>query len=202
MYAGNTTLKAKGGLSVAVPGELAGLHKVWKQHGKLPWQRLVKPAEILARGGFKISPYLHMQMERSESDILEDTGLRSIFAPNGKLLNIGDICYNKKLADTLRTISKFGPRAFYSGLIGLNLVRDVKKAGGILTMKDLKRYTVKQKEPLSTDVLGLKILGMPPPSGGPPMMLVSVYLFHHIHVLVNIYVYIFSLYLSYHWQRI
>ncbi|KAK7281054.1 hypothetical protein RIF29_08710 [Crotalaria pallida] len=171
MYGGNATLKAKGGLSVAVPGQLAGLHEAWKQHGKLSWQRLVKPAEILARGGFKISPYLHMQMKASESDILADAGLRSIFAPNGKLLNIGDISYNKKLADTLRAISKYGPQAFYSGLIGLGLVRDVKKAGGILTMKDLKSYTVKQKEPLSTDVLGLKILGMPPPSGGPPMVL-------------------------------
>ncbi|RDY07016.1 Glutathione hydrolase 1, partial [Mucuna pruriens] len=171
MYGGNTTLKAKGGLSVAVPGELAGLHEVWTQHGKLPWKRLVKPAEILARRGFKISPYLHMQMEQTESDILEDKGLHSIFAPNGKILKIGDICYNKKLAETLRTISEFGPQPFYGGLIGRNLVKDVQNAGGILTMKDLKSYSVKQKEPLSIDVLGLKILGMPPPSGGPPMML-------------------------------
>ncbi|KAG4920169.1 hypothetical protein JHK86_048982 [Glycine max] len=171
MYAGNTTLKAKGGLSVAVPGELAGLHEAWKQHGKLPWKRLVKPAEILARRGFKVSPYLHKQMEETESDILEDKGLRSIFAPNGKLLKIGDICYNKKLAKTLRTISESGPKAFYEGLIGLNLVKDVQNAGGILSMKDLKSYTVKQKEPISNDVLGLKLLGMPPPSGGHPMML-------------------------------
>ncbi|KAK7281053.1 hypothetical protein RIF29_08708 [Crotalaria pallida] len=130
-----------------------------------------KATKILTRRGFKISPYLHTQMKASESDILADAGLRSIFAPNGKLLNIGGICYNKKLAYTLRAISKHGPQAFYSGLIGRGLVRDVKKAGGILTMKDLKSYTVKQKEPLSTDVLGLKILGMPPPSGGPPMVL-------------------------------
>ncbi|XP_027336378.1 glutathione hydrolase 1-like [Abrus precatorius] len=171
MYASNTTLKAIGSLSVAVPGELAGLHEAWKQHGKLPWKRLVKPAEILARGGFKISPFLHMQMERTESDILNDQGLRSVFAPNGEILKIGDICYNKKLADTLRTISMFSPQAFYDGLIGLNLVKDVQNAGGILTMKDLKSYNVKQKEPISIDVLGLKILGMPPPSGGSSMML-------------------------------
>lgn len=173
MYGGNTTLKATGILSIAVPGELAGLHKVWKQHGKLPWKRLVKPAEVLARKGFKISAYLHMQMEKTESDILKDIGLRSIFAPNGKLLKVGDICYNKKLADTLGTISRFGPKAFYGGSIGLNLVRDVQKVGGILSIEDLKRYTVKEKEPISIDFLGLKILGMPPPSGGPPMMLVS-----------------------------
>ncbi|WVZ05506.1 hypothetical protein V8G54_018852 [Vigna mungo] len=170
MYGGNTTLKAKGGLSVAVPGELAGLHVAWKQYGKLPWKRLVNPAEKLARG-FKISAYLHMQMKATESDILQDKGLRSIFAPNGKLLNIGDICYNNKLADTLRAISVFGPKAFYDGWIGHNLVKDVQNAGGILTTKDLKNYTVKQKKPLSTNVLGLNLLAMPPPSGGPPMIL-------------------------------
>jgi gamma-glutamyltranspeptidase/glutathione hydrolase/leukotriene-C4 hydrolase len=90
-------------------------------------------------------------------------------------LKVGEICYNKKLAETLRAISKFGPQAFYGGIIGINFVKDVQNAGGILSLKDLKRYTVKQKEPISIDFLGLKILGMPPPSGGPPMMLVCLF---------------------------
>lgn len=171
MYGGNITLKANGGLSVAVPGELAGLHKAWEQHGKLPWNRLVMPSVILASRGFKISPYLHMQMEKTESNILNDIGLSSVFAPHGKLLKPGEICYNKKLGESLKAIAKFGPQALYGGIIGINLVKDVQKAGGILTLEDLKKYTVKQKEPISIDFLGLKILGMPPPSGGPQMML-------------------------------
>lgn len=122
-----------------------------------------------------MSPYLRMQMEKSESDILNDNGLRSVFAPHGKLLKVGEICYNKKLAETLRAISKFGPQVLYGGLIGVKLVKDVRKAGGILSIKDLRSYTVKQKEPISIDFLGLKILGMPPPSGGHPMMLVSLF---------------------------
>lgn len=176
MYAGNATLKASGPLSVAVPGELAGLHKAWKEHGKLPWERLVKPAEILARGGFKISPYLRMQMESSKSAILADKGLRDIFtSSNGELLKVGDICYNKKLAETLRKISIHGVRAFYNGSIGFNLVKEIEKAGGILTLDDLKKYEVRVREPVSADILGLKILTMPPPSsGGVSMMLVSV----------------------------
>ncbi|XP_062149020.1 glutathione hydrolase 1 isoform X2 [Alnus glutinosa] len=112
-----------------------------------------------------------MQMVRTESGILADKGLRGIFASNGSLLQLGDICRNKKLAQTLRTISKFGPVAFYNGSIGLNLISDVQKVGGILTMKDLQRYRVKLKEPISANILGLKILGMPPPSGGPPLIL-------------------------------
>uniref|UniRef100_A0A7N2LXC8 Gamma-glutamyl transferase n=1 Tax=Quercus lobata TaxID=97700 RepID=A0A7N2LXC8_QUELO len=146
MYAGNATLKGEGALSIAVPGELAVLYKAWKQHGRLPWKRLVRPAERLAHLGFKISPFLHNQMA-------------------------GDICRNEKLAHTLKKISKFGPVALYNSSIGFKLVRDVQKVGGILTMKDLQSYKVKLKEPISANILGRKLLVMPPPSGGPPMIL-------------------------------
>nr|POE78819.1 gamma-glutamyltranspeptidase 1 [Quercus suber] len=145
-YAGNATLKGEGALSIAVPGELAGLYKAWKRHERLPWKRLVRPAEHLAHLGFKISPFLHTQMA-------------------------GDICHNEKLAHTLNKISKFGPVALYSGSIRFKLVRDVQKVGGILTMKDLQSYKVKLKEPISANILGRKLLVMPPPSGDPPMIL-------------------------------
>ncbi|XP_073265118.1 glutathione hydrolase 1 isoform X2 [Populus alba] len=172
MYDGNATLKARGALSIAVPGELAGLYKSWKHYGRLPWERLVRPAEKLARRGFKISRYLRMQMEKTKPGILADEGLRNVFTSNGDLLQQGDICYNKKLADTLRTISK-GVGAFYNGPIGFNLVRDVQKLGGILTIEDLRRYKVRVREPIITNILGYKIIGMPPPSsGGASMMLI------------------------------
>ncbi|KAL5556448.1 hypothetical protein UlMin_038684 [Ulmus minor] len=171
MYAGNATLKSKGALSIAVPGELAGLHKAWKQHGKLQWARLIRLAESLAHLGFKVSLYLQMQMERTESGILADEGLHSVFTSNGKLLQKGDIYCNKKLAETLRRISDFGLEIFYNGTVGLDLVRDIKKAGGILMMKDLQTYQVKLKNPLSVDIMGLKLLSMSPPSRGPPMIL-------------------------------
>lgn len=182
MYAGNATLKASGSLSIAVPGELAGLHKAWKQHGRLPWARLVRPAERLARLGFKVSPYLQMQMIATGSAIFNDEGLRSVFTSNGKLLKEGDICRNKKLARTLRKIADFGIEAFYNGSIGFNLVRDIRRAGGIVTMKDLQSYEVKLKKPVSADIMGLKVLAMPPPSGGPPMILVKILQFFLCYV--------------------
>ncbi|KAK1371713.1 Glutathione hydrolase [Heracleum sosnowskyi] len=173
MYGGNAALKSSGALSVAVPGELAGLHKAWKQYGRLPWKRLVRPAERLARKGFTISPYLHMQMVRSELGILKDKGLSSILASNNSLLQPGDICYNKKLAKTLRAIAENGIKPFYNGSVGLHLVQDLKKVGGILTIKDLQQYQVKIRKPISAETMGLKILGMPPPSsGGVSMVLI------------------------------
>ncbi|KAJ6298745.1 hypothetical protein OIU76_019827 [Salix suchowensis] len=174
MYAGNATKKAKGALSIAVPGELAGLHRAWRKYGRLPWKRLVRPAEQLAFKGFKISPYLHMQMVKTEPGILADKGLRDLLTSKGQLLQPGDICLNKKLAHTLRMISKHGIEAFYNGSVGSKLVKDIQKAGGILAIEDLRRYQVKMRDPIVADILGFKILGMPPPSsGGASMMLVT-----------------------------
>ncbi|KAL8098808.1 hypothetical protein AgCh_031509 [Apium graveolens] len=48
MYDGNVALKGSGALSVAIPRELAGLHKACEQYGRLPWKRLIRPAEHLA----------------------------------------------------------------------------------------------------------------------------------------------------------
>lgn len=116
-----------------------------------------------------------MQMQSTKSGILADEGLRDVFTSNGDILQLGDLCRNKKLAETLRKISKYGLKAFYNGSVGFNLVRDIQKAGGILTIKDLQRYEVKVREPITANILGLKLISMPPPSsGGATMMLVSV----------------------------
>ncbi|KAH6803868.1 gamma-glutamyl transpeptidase 1 [Perilla frutescens var. frutescens] len=166
MYAGNANLKASGALSVAVPGELAGLTMAWRKHGRLPWRRLVAPAARIAKNGFKISPYLHMQMVSSESSIMLDDGLRGVFTSNGSLLKPGDVCYNEQLSKTLSAIARAGTKAFYNGSIGLSLVKDVKKAGGMITMEDLQHYNVKLRRPVKMDVMGVEIFGMPPPSSG------------------------------------
>ncbi|PON33585.1 Gamma-glutamyltranspeptidase [Parasponia andersonii] len=151
--------------------EFQGSLQAFIKPGRLPWARLVRPAERLARLGFKVSPHLQMQMSVTESGIFEDEGLRNVFTSNGCLLKVDDICRNKKLAQTLRKIADFGIDAFYNGSSGFNLVRDIRRAGGILTMKDLQSYKVKLQKPVSADIMGLKLLAMPPPSGGPPMIL-------------------------------
>ncbi|KAL0739620.1 hypothetical protein Bca4012_015830 [Brassica carinata] len=146
MYGGNLDLKKKGALSVGVPGEVAGLFTAWKDHGKLPWKR---------------------------DHILADKGLSKLFVSNGELKKPGTICRNPKLALTLSQIAKYGPRAFYNGTVGVDLVRDILKSGGIITLRDLQSYRVKVKEPLSNDILGYRLLGMPPPSsGGAAMVLI------------------------------
>ena len=176
MYGSNPDLKKKGALSAGVPGEVAGLYTAWKQHGKLPWKQLVTPAEKLAEG-FRISKYLYMQMNATRVDVLADKGLSELYVSNGQLKKPGTIIHNRKLAFTLKQIAENGPKAFYNGTVGVNLASDIRKAGGIITLKDLQSYRVKVTKPLSANILGYELLGMPPPSsGGAAMMLVSLIL--------------------------
>ncbi|KFK30534.1 hypothetical protein AALP_AA7G274900 [Arabis alpina] len=173
MYGGNPELKFKGALSVGVPGEVAGLYKAWKHHGKLPWKQLVNPAAKLAADGFKISKYLYMQMNYFRADFLADKGLSELFVSNGEIKKPGTIVRNPKLASVLRQIAGKGPNVFYNGKVAAKLVSDIQKLGGIITLKDLHSYKVKVTKPLAADILGHRLLGMPPPSsGGPTLMLV------------------------------
>ena len=45
---------AVGPASCAVPGLPAGLEALWREHGRLPWTRLVEPALRLAREGTEL----------------------------------------------------------------------------------------------------------------------------------------------------
>ncbi|CAN6466000.1 unnamed protein product [Victoria cruziana] len=166
MYNEQPEKKIYGALSMGVPGELAGLHEAWKRYGRVPWKRLSLPSVELARDGFLVSPYLAANMKKTEMRIMADPGLRRMFAPTGVLLKPGEKCYNPELAHTLQAISEYGPKAFYHGSVGENLVKDVQDAGGILTMQDLQDYKVEVSSPIALDVMGYKILGMPPPSSG------------------------------------
>lgn len=166
MYANNLNNKYSGALSMGVPGEIAGLHEAWLQHGRLNWRTLFQPAIKLARDGFVVAPYLASSIAKSAKKIMNDPGLQQVFAPNGRLLQAGDKCCNLELAQSLEAVAEQGPQAFYNGTVGEKFVKDVRDAGGILTMEDLKNYRVDIMDALAANVAGYTIYGMPPPSSG------------------------------------
>ena len=166
MYENDLNAKYSGALSMGVPGEIAGLYKAWSKYGRLPWKTLFDPAIQLAKNGFVIAPYLDGKISSNAAKIMKDPGLRKLFAPNGELLKSGDICYNPKLGWTLEVVANEGPKAFYDGVVGEKLVKDVQDAGGILTTEDLRTYNVEIMDALAVDTIGYSILGMPAPSSG------------------------------------
>ncbi|KAK9131070.1 hypothetical protein Sjap_011557 [Stephania japonica] len=166
MYANDSKSKYCGALSLGVPGEIAGLYEAWLRHGRLSWKALFAPAIRLAKDGFIVAPYLSSAINSSAKMIMDDPGLCRVFAPNGKFLKVGDTCYNVELARTLEAIAEQGAGVFYYGSVGEKFVNDVRRAGGILTLEDLRNYKVDVIDAMAVDVMGYTILGMPPPSSG------------------------------------
>nr|XP_043628418.1 glutathione hydrolase 3-like [Erigeron canadensis] len=166
MYQNNLDDKYKGALAMGVPGEIAGIYQAWLQHGRLPWKSLFQPAIRLAKNGFVVAPYLASSLSSNADKIQKDPGLQKVYAPKGEILKAGDMCYNYELGLSLEAIAERGPAALYSGDIGEKLVRDVRLAGGILTMEDLRNYEVKVTDAVEVNTMGFSIFGMPPPSSG------------------------------------
>ncbi|CAE7066041.1 unnamed protein product [Rhizoctonia solani] len=114
MFAKSPLLSKFGGLSVAVPGEIRGLHAAHSQYGRLPWSRLFEPSIQLANGGWKVTTELDRRIRLFGKGWMEnDRDWSPIFAPGGKLLKQGDWIKRENFSYTLSTIANEGPDAFY-----------------------------------------------------------------------------------------
>lgn len=71
-----------------------------------------------------------------------------VYAPNGTILGLGDICYRKKFAYTLEALATKGPDLFYANSsIASNIVKATQESGGIMTADDLAGYETIIREP-------------------------------------------------------
>ncbi|KAF8984353.1 hypothetical protein BGZ46_008220 [Entomortierella lignicola] len=170
MYKKDPLLAQKGGLSVAVPGEIRGLGLAHSRYGKLPWERLFAPSVKLAREGWAIGPELAKRLQIYKTMMETEPDWASTFAPNGTVLREGQKIQRKSLADTLETIGKEGVDAFYTGPIAQSMVDHIKANGGILDMNDMKSYKPLIKKPMIGYYQGRKIYTSPAPTSGPVLI--------------------------------
>ncbi|XP_070544226.1 glutathione hydrolase 1 proenzyme-like isoform X4 [Ptychodera flava] len=169
-----TTIKfRKGGLAVAVPGEIRGFWEAWQRYGKLPWKQLFVPAIDLARNGFEITGHLVESMNKvKDTTLAYSSKLRNIYMPGGVPVREGDVLKRPDLADTLEIIATEGVDAFYNGRLSQNIVNAVQQSGGIMTREDLAGYRAIWREPLRMTYLDRTVYTAPAPSSGPTFMFI------------------------------
>ncbi len=159
-----------GGRAVGVPGMMATLKKAHEQYGKLPWAVLFEQAITLAEHGFVVSPRLEKLLGMNFNPGIHTLPeINQYFFPKGQSVKAGDILVNKKLAKVFRSIAKEGIEVFYQGWIAKKIVEKVQNAAiapGLLTLKDMATYQVKEREPVCGGYRQYNVCGMAPPSSG------------------------------------
>ena len=152
-----------GGLSVGVPGTIAGIFEAHEKFGTLTIEEIITPVIDLAKNGVIVT---ENQMNRinenrkyfqlvNKSQILFDNNFQK-----------NDSIKNPKLAATLEKIMINGKDEFYKGETAKTLVKFISENGGIITMEDLEVYEPVWRDPVVFNYDELKIISMSPPSSG------------------------------------
>ena len=152
-----------GGLSVGVPGTVAGLFEV---HGKLcsmPFEDLIQPAIDLARNGFIVTEKQAKSLNKYQQDFISLNGQETFY---GRRFSKGDTIININMAKTLEKIKLIGKDGFYKGMVADKIIESIESSGGIMTLEDLKNYKAIWRKPLSFRYKNLTIHSMGLPSSG------------------------------------
>jgi len=153
-------------LSVGVPGTVAGLHLAWKEHGRLPWRRLIEPAIVLARDGFVVTDGLSRSLKDALPKMKKHPATLAQFSRGGTPYEMGDVLKQPDLARTLQRIAALGPAGFYEGETAELIAKEMAAHGGLITREDLRAYEARRRVPLRGTYRGLAVLTMPPVSAG------------------------------------
>jgi gamma-glutamyltranspeptidase / glutathione hydrolase len=153
-------------VAVVVPGTVAGLHLAWKEHGSLPWARLVQPAVDLARNGFPLSESLAGSLARVLPSMKNYPASMAQFSKDGAPYAAGEMFRQPDLARTLARIAAQGPAGFYQGETARLIAQEMAAHGGLITEADLRAYRAERRAPLRGTYRGYEILSMPPISSG------------------------------------
>jgi gamma-glutamyltranspeptidase / glutathione hydrolase len=186
-----------GGLAVGVPGEGPGLMALHTRMGSLPLAKVVEPATRLARGGFDAGPHLVHSLANKAEEGLRLAGL--LFGLPA-LPGQGDTLRNAALGRTLAAMAGTRGRTLVDGPVARDIVKAVRKAGGILTAEDLATYAPRDREPIVGEYRGWTVVTMPPPSSGGIVLLQTLQVLEgfevsswdhdsaqHLHMLAEVF---------------
>jgi len=158
-----------GGSAVGVPGLLRSLESAHKDHGKLPWADLFKPAIALSENGFVISPRLAGLLAKDKYLKTIPTSKAYFYDRGGNSKKAGVLLKNPALFRTLKAIQKDGAKAFYTGAIAKSIVwtvRHAPKNRSGMTLADIAAYKAIKRKPVCLNYRIWKVCGMGPPSSG------------------------------------
>ncbi|MEX2355733.1 MAG: gamma-glutamyltransferase [Thermaerobacterales bacterium] len=131
----------EGPLSSIVPGLLASLHRLWRERGRLDWDRVCAPAVRLAEEGFPVDRFFadHFHTAPVKEKLGRHAG-SAYLVPGDDGVRRGTWMKQHDLAQTMRRLATEGIEPFYQGDIGERIASHVQELGGVMTFDDLRQY--------------------------------------------------------------
>ncbi len=152
----------KGAKAVSTPGNANAWETLAKEYGKLPWPRLLAPAIKLADEGFVISAHTAKHIQSEFGAFPEHA--RSYYGKDGKPLQAGDRLVQKDLARSLRLLAAQGAKALHGGELGAAIDKEMRQAGGFLSLEDLKGNRAEWWEPIRITYRSQAVVTTPLPN--------------------------------------
>jgi gamma-glutamyltranspeptidase / glutathione hydrolase len=167
----SATAQRNGHRAATVPSTPATLDWLLAKHGTCSRERVMAPAIDAAEAGFAITPLQHRQAAWVVES-LRGTPAGDLFLVDGTPPAIGTIFRQPRLAETLRRLARCGIEDFYVGEVARLIARDMAQHGGLIDAADLAGVEPPgESSPLWAAYRGCRVVTVPPPGGGPQLLL-------------------------------
>ncbi|TGL76540.1 gamma-glutamyltransferase [Leptospira jelokensis] len=160
----NTDKILKGVYSVGVPGNVQGILKIQKQHGKLSLVDVMAPAMRYAKNGYAVYADLANAVAKVWPNMNPE--MKKVFGIDNRPIREGELLIQNDLFQTLERITENEEKEWVEGETTKLVSLFYQNFDGFIRDEDWKEYQVRETEPLITNLWGYQMMTMPPPSSG------------------------------------
>lgn len=198
LYEGCDAVPSRGPLAAnTIAGTLSGWAEALSDPAcTLPLERLLRDAIAHADAGVEVTVGGGaIAMAKRDELVTQPGAYATIFEPEGRPLQQGDVLRQPLLAQTLRTLVTEGLDSFYRGALAERVAADLAALGSPVALADLAAHAATRHAPLATRITGAHLFNSPPPTQGfASLMILALFdrlsadeaeSFAHIHGLVE-----------------
>lgn len=154
------TAHARHPLCITVPGAVDGWRQLHERYGSMPWSRLFSDAIHYASNGFAVQPVFLAKWQKHQSELARWGATEyacGLAGGMGRMPALGRV---------LDGIANEGARFFYEGDCAHQIAKDVAKAGGVLTERDMAHYSAEWNIPIRCNYRDATVWECPPNGQG------------------------------------
>src|SRR6185312_5329140 len=156
----------KGLWASSVPGTVACWGTALERYGSKPLGSLLQTAIDYARDGVPVTSKLYRMLSNDSSVYEQFPESARVFAPDGRVPEIGETLRQPGLARSLERLAADGWEDFYRGALAKELVEYSRSHDGLFTLEDFANHQTEAASPISINYRGFTVFEQPPVSQG------------------------------------